>query len=59
IPLSRLALRYVFSTKEADRVVVGPSKKEQMIDLLNAWEEGKLEESIFNEITTVIEKIKG
>ncbi|MDO6801367.1 aldo/keto reductase [Wenyingzhuangia sp. 1_MG-2023] len=59
IPLSRLALRYVFSTKEADRVVVGPSKKEQMIDLLNAWEEGKLDESIFNEITAVIEKIKG
>ncbi|NJB83480.1 aldo/keto reductase [Wenyingzhuangia aestuarii] len=54
IPLSRLALRYVFSIKEADRVVVGPSKKEQMVDLLNAWNEGKLEESIFDEITAVI-----
>ncbi|AWG22623.1 oxidoreductase [Flavobacterium faecale] len=54
IPLSRLALRYVFSMEEADRVVVGPSKKEQMVDLLNAWEEGKLEESIFDEITETI-----
>ncbi|CDF79792.1 aldo/keto reductase [Formosa agariphila KMM 3901] len=54
IPLSRLALRYVFSIKEADRVVVGPTKKEQMVDLLNAWDEGKLEASIFNEITDII-----
>ncbi|MDO6761241.1 aldo/keto reductase [Tamlana sp. 2_MG-2023] len=54
ISLSRLALRYVFSIKEADRVVVGPTKKEQLIDLLNAWEEGKLPEAIFNEITAVI-----
>ncbi|MCF8714704.1 aldo/keto reductase [Joostella atrarenae] len=58
IPLSRLALRYVFSIKEADRVVVGPTKKEQMVDLLNAWDEGKLEESIFNEITDTIIKTK-
>jgi len=54
IPLSRLALRYVFSTSEADRVVVGPSKKEQMIDLIDAWKEGKLPEIIFNEITNTI-----
>ena len=54
ISLSRLALRYVFSIKEADRVVVGPTKKEQMVDLLNAWEEGKLDESIFDEITDAI-----
>ncbi len=51
IPLSRLALRYVFSMKEADRVVVGPSKKEQMVDLIDAWKEGRLPEPIFDEIT--------
>ncbi|WPR71089.1 aldo/keto reductase [Flavobacterium sp. NG2] len=54
IPLSRLALRYVFSTQEADRVVVGPTTKDQLIDLLDAWKEGKLEESVFDEITNTI-----
>lgn len=54
IPLSRLALRYVFSTKEADRVNVGPTTKDQLIDLLEAWDEGKLPESIFDEITNII-----
>lgn len=54
IPLSRLALRYLFSIKEADRIVVGPSKKEQIVDVLEAWSEGKLAESIFNEITETI-----
>jgi len=54
IPLSRLALRYLFSIKEADRIVVGPSKKEQIIDVLEAWNEGKLAESIFDEITETI-----
>ncbi len=54
IPLSRLALRYVFSIEEADRVVVGPSKQEQMEDLIEAWDEGKLPEEVFDEITTTI-----
>lgn len=54
IPLSRLALRYVFSMEEADRVVVGPTTKEQMDDLLDAWNEGKLPETIFDEITNNI-----
>lgn len=54
IPLSRLALRYVFSIEEADRVVVGPTGKDQMKDLLTAWEEGKLPETIFDEITNNI-----
>ena len=54
IPLSRLALRYLFSIKEADRIVVGPSKKEQIVDVLEAWNEGKLAESIFDEITETI-----
>ena len=52
--MSRLALRYVFSIKEADRVVVGPSKQEQMEDLVEAWNEGKLPEEVFDEITTRI-----
>ncbi|WNH11922.1 aldo/keto reductase [Thalassobellus suaedae] len=54
IPLSRLALRYVFSIEEADRVVVGPTTKDQLIDLLDAWEEGKLPEAIFNDITDTV-----
>lgn len=58
IPISRLALRYVFSIAEADRVVVGPSKMEQLNDILNAWEEGKLLESIFNEITNTITTLR-
>jgi len=51
IPLSRLALRYLFSMEEADRVVVGPHTQVQMADLLDAWDEGVLSESIFDEIT--------
>ncbi len=58
IPLSRLALRYVFSILEADRVVVGPTKMEQLTDVLNAWEEGKLSEDIFNEITKTITTLR-
>jgi aryl-alcohol dehydrogenase-like predicted oxidoreductase len=58
IPVSRLALRYVFSIAEADRVVVGPTKMEQLKDLLNAWEEGKLPESIFNDITNTITTLR-
>ncbi|WP_282124156.1 aldo/keto reductase [Algibacter mikhailovii] len=58
IPLSRLALRYVFSILEADRVVVGPTTMEQLIDVLNAWEEGKLSEDIFNEITNTISTLR-
>lgn len=54
IPISRLALRYVFSIKEADRVVIGPSKQEQMEDLIEAWDEGKLPEEIFDDITATI-----
>ncbi len=58
IPISRLALRYVFSILEADRVVVGPTKMEQLVDVLEAWEEGKLSEEIFNEITNTITTLR-
>ncbi|WP_341220740.1 aldo/keto reductase [Polaribacter atrinae] len=58
IPVSRLALRYVFSILEADRVVVGPTKMEQLTDVLNAWEEGKLPEDLFNEITNTITTLR-
>lgn len=54
IPLSRLALRYLFSAKEATRVIVGPTTKEQLVDLLDAWNEGKLPENVFDEITNNI-----
>ncbi|QZT36668.1 aldo/keto reductase [Halosquirtibacter xylanolyticus] len=59
IPLSRMALRYLFSMEEADRVVVGPHTVAQMRDLLIAWNEGVLTEDLFNEITnTIIEMRK-
>lgn len=58
IPLSRLAMRYVYSLKEADRVVVGPTSKDQVKDILNSWDEGKLSLSIFNEITNTIAKFR-
>ncbi|WP_299664980.1 aldo/keto reductase [uncultured Polaribacter sp.] len=58
IPLSRLALRYVFSIAEADRVVVGPTRMEQLTDVLDAWEEGKLPEEIFDEITNTITTLR-
>jgi len=54
IPLSRLALRYVFSIKEVDRVVVGSTKQEQMENLIEGWGEGKLSEEVFDEITATI-----
>ena len=58
IPLSRLALRYVFSILEADRVVVGPTKMAQLNDVVEAWEEGELPENIFNEITNTITTLR-
>jgi aryl-alcohol dehydrogenase-like predicted oxidoreductase len=58
MPLSRLAMRYVYSIKEADRVVVGPTSKAQVSDILSSWQEGKLSATIFNEITAVIEKLR-
>ncbi|WP_139955976.1 aldo/keto reductase [Flavicella sediminum] len=58
MPLSRLAMRFVYSLKEADRVVVGPTSKEQVSDILSSWNEGKLPEAIFNEIVNVIEEFR-
>lgn len=58
IPISRLALRYMFSILEADRVVVGPTTMAQLKDVLNAWEEGKLPETIFNDITNTITNLR-
>jgi len=58
LPLSRLALRYMFSIAEADRVVVGPTNKAQLKDLIMSWEEGKLPEHIFDELTNSILSIR-
>jgi aryl-alcohol dehydrogenase-like predicted oxidoreductase len=58
IPISRLALRYVFSIEEADRVVVGPTSKAQLKDLITAWNAGKLPEHIFDEISNSILSIR-
>ncbi|MDC1105112.1 aldo/keto reductase [Prolixibacteraceae bacterium] len=58
IPLSRLALRYLFSMEEADRVNVGPRTIDQLRDLLLAWEEGVLNEDLFHKITDTIVEMR-
>lgn len=54
MPLSRLAMRYLFSMEEADRVVIGPSNLAQLKDMMQAWDEGKLRKNLFDEITNII-----
>ncbi len=54
LSLSTLAQRYLFSIKEADRVVVGARNEQQMKDTLQDWKAGSLPEQLFNEITQII-----
>lgn len=54
IPLTNLALRYLFSMEEADRVVLGPKTIEELRRSLDSWEEGLLEEEVFNQVTGVL-----
>lgn len=57
--LTDISLRYLFSIKEADRVVIGPSNMEEVKESLRIWEEGPLSKKIFNQVTEVlIESIK-
>ncbi|PWJ57979.1 aryl-alcohol dehydrogenase-like predicted oxidoreductase [Dyadobacter jejuensis] len=48
--LSSLAQRFLFSTKEASRVVMGARKNEQIRSTLDDWKAGVLPEALFNEI---------
>jgi len=52
--LSTLAQRYLFSIKEADRVVMGARTLKQIQSTIEDWKLGKLPEDIFNEITEII-----
>lgn len=54
ISLTNLALRYLFSMKEADRVVLGPKTMEEVRRSLSIWEDGLLEEEIFNQLTEIL-----
>ncbi len=52
--LSTLAQRYLFSIKEADRVVMGARTLEQIKSTLLDWQSGKLDEEVFEMITSAI-----
>lgn len=52
--ISTLAQRYLFSIREADRVVMGARKIEQIQSTVTDWEAGVLSEDLFNEITHTI-----
>lgn len=54
LPLSSLAQRYLFSIKEADRVVMGARKISQIQSTVSDWQQGVLPETIFNEVTKTI-----
>lgn len=54
IPLATLAQRYLFSVKEADRVVMGARNLKQIQSTINDWKLGKLDRDTFEEITDAI-----
>lgn len=54
--LTELALRYLFSMEEADRVVLGPKNIDEVKNSLRIWEKGPLPESLFNQVTEVLLK---
>ena len=54
IPLSSLAQRYLFSVKEADRVVMGARTIDQIQSTVTDWQQGVLPKDLFQEITNTI-----
>jgi len=54
MPLATLAQRYLFSIKEADRVVMGARNLKQIQSTIKDWNQGKLDQDIFEEVSTVI-----
>lgn len=54
LSLTNLALRYLFSMKEADRVVLGPGNLDEVKESLQIWEEGPLDKDIFDQVTEVL-----
>ncbi|MFT5887166.1 MAG: aryl-alcohol dehydrogenase-like predicted oxidoreductase [Arcticibacterium sp.] len=55
LKISSLAQRFLFSIKEANRVVMGARKIEQIKSTISDWREGVLPEPIFNEILSLID----
>ncbi|MBX2874882.1 MAG: aldo/keto reductase [Saprospiraceae bacterium] len=56
--LPSLAQRYLFSIKEADRVVMGARTLQQIEATVADWKAGTLPEELFNRITTTIIKAR-
>ncbi|WP_299555971.1 aldo/keto reductase [Seonamhaeicola sp.] len=54
MPLATLSQRYLFSIKEADRVVMGARTPAQIKATIDDWNAGKLSEDLFNEVTACI-----
>lgn len=54
VTLTNLSLRYLFSMKEADRVVLGPQNMDELRASMDIWKEGPLQENVFNEITEIL-----
>lgn len=54
ISLPSMAQRYLFSIAEADRVVVGAKNLNQITSTLKDWQTGKLDENIFEEISSMV-----
>ena len=54
IPLATMCQRYLFSMKEADRVVIGARTKAQIESTISDWKLGKLPEDLFDRISRII-----
>ncbi len=54
MPLSALAQRYLFSIREANRVVIGASNMQQLKASLSDWQQGVLPMEVFNTLTQTI-----
>lgn len=54
LTLTNLALRYLFSMREADRVVLGPRTLDEVQESISIWEEGPLEQEVFDQVTEVL-----
>ncbi|WP_271765905.1 aldo/keto reductase [Aquimarina algiphila] len=52
--LATLAQRYLFSIKEADRVVMGAKNLTQIKSTIHDWKLGKLDQETFEEVSKVI-----
>jgi aryl-alcohol dehydrogenase-like predicted oxidoreductase len=54
LSLAEISQRYLFSIKEATRVVMGARKMSQIMDTISCWQAGALPSEMFDEITRII-----